>query len=76
VLGWLSKLNMLRIDPVNWSNENDPSGAPGDTVVPSMVPRFQLYSMNPRLEVWSVMPWSMKLVLAQGESTKNGSRGP
>ena len=39
-------------------------------------PVFQLSSMKRRIEDWSVVVWSTKLVFAYGETTTRGSRGP
>ena len=38
-----------------------------------MRPRFQLSSMNRRIDVWSVIWWSMKLTFAYGDITNNGN---
>jgi hypothetical protein len=39
-------------------------------------PRFQLSSMNRRIEVCSVIVWSTKFWRAYGETTSSGRRGP
>src|SRR5713226_7751478 len=39
-------------------------------------PRFQLSSMNRKIEDWSVIESSMKFCFAQGEITSSGNRGP
>src|SRR5262245_55474223 len=43
---------------------------------PAMGGSDQLSSRNRRIEDWSVRVWSTALVLAHGEMTSNGSRGP
>src|SRR5579872_5375043 len=41
-----------------------------------ILPRFQLFSMNLMIEVWSVRTSKIKFFLAKGEITRSGSRGP
>jgi hypothetical protein len=38
--------------------------------------RCQFCSMKARIELWSVRVWSTTFVLAQGEITMSGRRGP
>ena len=64
-LGPCVKLNMLRSEPAPASKDWFP-----------IRPVCQLFSMNAKMDAWSVTVWSTKFGFAHSEITRRGCRGP